>query len=318
MGGEKTGVILLNLGGPDTQSAVKPFLYNLFSDREIIRLGPTSLQKPLAWLIAQVRSKKTMENYNKIGGHSPLPEITSSQAQALEETLRKRGADVRCYVGMRYWKPFISEAVEKAYSDGAKKLIALPLFPQYSRATTGSCFKALDRASKQGMPDITYIDSWFNHPAYVHAVSKTVSQGLKEFDKGDVPVIFSAHALPRSFVDEGDPYVAQVNSTIDRVVDETGLEQWELSFQSRSGPVKWIGPSTEEVIKSLADKGVKRALMVPITFVSDHIETLYEMDMLYKGIAEKLGMRLERAESLNTSPDFINALAEITEQHLQG
>ncbi len=318
MGGDKSGIILLNLGGPDSIDAVRPFLLNLFSDREIIRLGPSSLQRPIAWLIASSRAGKTKENYRLIGGRSPLLDITQAQARALGKTLNERGQDFKTYVGMKYWHPYIEEALDKMAGDGIKDVIVLPLFPQYSRATTGSCFNELKRAVAKHLQDLklAYIESWHDHPLYIEAIADSVKHGLDHLsaeENGEVHVLFSAHALPKRFVDEGDPYVDQVKATIDAVNRIIGIESWRLSFQSKSGPVEWIGPSTEEAIKSLAKEGVKRLLMVPISFVSDHVETLYEMDILYKRQAEKMGITLARAPSLNTSPKFIEALADIVE-----
>lgn len=316
MVGDKKGIVLLNLGGPDSLDAVKPFLSNLFSDREIIRLGPSFLQKPIAWMIAATRAGKTKENYKLIGGRSPLLKITNAQADALRATLSRRGRDMATYVGMRYWRPFIHEALEKAVGDGVNELVALPLFPQYSKATTGSCFNQLKKSSSRHEIKIKFIESWHNHPRYIEALADSILVGLREFGArgpNEVAILFSAHALPKSFVEEGDPYVDQVKATIAAVVRVINASNWHLAFQSRSGPVEWITPSTDEMIKRLASEGVKKVLMVPVSFVSDHIETLYEIDILYKKQAEKLGLTLVRAPSLNAAPKFIEALADIVE-----
>jgi ferrochelatase len=315
----KKGVILLNLGGPDTLDAVKPFLFKLFSDRDIIRLGPSFLQKPLGWIIAAMRSRKTRENYRLIGGGSPILEITTAQAVALEKRLNKKESGFKTYVGMRYWRPFIGEVVERVVSDGVDELIVLPLFPQYSKATTGSCFNELKRAivGSGEKINVTYVTSWHENPLYIKALATAVEKGLQKFskdDRKDVHILFSAHSLPQKFIDEGDPYADHLNSTINALLKVTNIGSWELSFQSRSGPVKWIGPKTDETLKELAEKGVDKVLLVPISFVSDHIETLYEMDTLYKKQAEMLGIALERTPSLNTSPEFILALADIVEK----
>jgi ferrochelatase len=317
MKGETKGVILMNLGGPDSLNAVQPFLYNLFSDREIIRLGPDFLQKPLARIISESRARKARDYYRQIGGASPFLNITKAQANALEEQLGKRRKRFKAYVGMRYWHPFISDTVEGIVADGASHVVALPLFPQYSRATTGSCFNELKRvvAANHREISISYVQSYHDHPSYIKALAETIDEGFGLFsddDRCDIAVLFSAHALPQKFMDEGDPYVEQIKSTISAVTDKAGLASWSLSFQSRSGPVKWIGPETKEMIKSLAGQDVKNLLIVPISFVSDHVETLYEMDILYKKLGRDLGMRVERAPSLNTSPAFIDALADIT------
>jgi protoporphyrin/coproporphyrin ferrochelatase len=323
MAEDKKGVILLNLGGPDSTEAVKPFLFNLFSDREIIKLGPWFLQKPLARLIASRRAGKAEEYYRQIGDGSPLLDLTMAQAEALEERLEKEGKGFKAYVGMRYWHPFITDAVKEITDNGVTKLIALPLFPQFSRATTGSCFNELARAAAAQKEDvkISYIQSYYDHPLYIKALSETISEGLSSFtgvEEKDISILFSAHALPQKFVDDGDPYVDQIKATISAVTDRLGIGSWSLSFQSRSGPVKWIGPETKEVIKQLAAEGVENLLIVPVSFVSDHVETLYEMDILYKELGSGLGIKIERAPSLNVLPVFIEALAEIIVQSEAG
>ena len=328
-------MLLLNLGGPDSLEAVKPFLFNLFSDRDIIRLGPSFMQKPLACIISSLRAGKTAEAYKRIGGKSPILDITSAQAEALEmalntampgnisgegaETGRTRREIFRVYVGMRYWHPLIDDVVPKICNDGIGRLIALSLYPQYSDATTGSSFSRLGDISSHYPLEVVNITSWFNHPLYINAVVDAIKKGFELFDdklrgggrrERNIHLLFSAHGLPVKFIEEGDPYVDQLMGTIREITGRIDIG-WDLSYQSRSGPVKWLEPSTDEMIKCLAQKGIKNILVVPISFVSDHIETLYEIDILYKNMAEALGMRLERVESLNTSPLFIEALKDI-------
>jgi ferrochelatase len=309
------GVILLNLGGPDSLEAVRPFLFNLFSDREIIKLGPSFLQKPLAYLIAATRARKTRSNYQLIGGGSPLLKITLDQAKALEKNL---GRGFKTYVGMRYWQPNIHDAVDKALGDGVEEFIALPLFPQYSISTTGSCFKELKRViSERGESlNVDFIKSWHTNPVYLEALASTIREGLNVLsrEEGDVHVLFSAHSIPQQLIEIGDPYVDQTRETVKRVVDLLAIDSWGLSFQSRSGPVKWVGPDTKETLTRFAEKGLKKVLIVPISFVSDHIETLYEMDILYKKIGEKQGIIVNRVQSLNTLLRFIEALEDIVKK----
>ena len=331
-----TGVLLLNLGGPDSLRAVKPFLFNLFSDREIIRLGPSFLQKPIAYLISSLRAKKTEAAYGLIGGKSPIRDITLAQAKALEEVLNKSGVRSResgendfslltyhpflkVSVAMRYWHPLIEEVIPGLYESGTRKLVVLSLYPQYSVATTGSSLNRLrDVAAEYGM-EIFSIPSWFNHPLYIDALVASIREGMKLFgssalgtgaEAAGLRVLFSAHSLPVKFIEEGDPYVEQIKGTISEIIKKIDI-RWSLSYQSKSGPVQWLGPSTEEMLEDIASEGIKNLLVVPISFVSDHIETLYEIDLLYKGMAEKLGMRLERAPSLNTSPLFVSAMRDI-------
>ena len=298
------GVILLNLGGPDSIDAVRPFLYNLFSDRDIIRLGPSFLQKPIAALIISMKLRKTLAAYKLIGGKSPLLDITSAQAKALEEML-----NMRVYIGMRYWHPFTEESLEQMSKEGINRIIALSLYPHYSVATTGSSIKHFRDAAAKYSFEYTCITSWFNHPLYIDALSAQIQEGLKGFETKPA-VLFSAHSLPQKLVASGDPYVNEIRGTIDALTKRLDL-QWYLSYQSKTGPVKWLEPSTEQMLHELAGKGIKDLLVVPVSFVSDHIETLYEIDILYKGMAEDLGITLRRAESLNTSAKFIEALAAI-------
>ena len=307
----------MNLGGPDSLGAVKPFLFNLFSDREIIRLGPSFLQKPIAYLISALRGKKTEGAYSLIGGKSPICDITFAQARALEEVLeksgdgdRKRGAKV--YVAMRYWHPLIEDIVPEIYKDGIRRLIVLSLYPQYSVATTGSTLNKLGEVISKYPIEIFSIQSWYDNQLYIEALVEEIRKGIRAFNSSlpDVHVLFSAHSLPVKFIEEGDPYVDQIKGTINEVIKKIDIS-WSLSYQSKSGPVQWLGPSTDKMIEDLAEQGKKNVLVVPVSFVSDHIETLYEVDILYKTMAEKLGMRFERIASLNTSPLFIAAMKDI-------
>ncbi len=360
---ETIGVILFNLGGPDSIQAVRPFLYNLFSDRKIIKLGPSFLQKPLAWLISSLRAKNTESMYSLIGGRSPILDITFAQAKTLEEALNQksevrsqkstppipapRGGRARegvpekkfkVYVGMRYWHPLIEDVITGMYIDGIRKIVALSLYPQYSVTTSGSSFTKLKDIVESYPIETLCISSWFDHPLYIEALVDIIKKGLESFSqkspplsppltKGgpgrginsefrtpnselDIQVLFSAHSLPHKIVEKGDPYVYQINGTIREITKIIPIK-WHLSFQSKSGPVKWLEPSTDEKLKELAAEGIKNILVVPISFVSDHIETLYEIDILYKNLAEKFGITLKRVASLNTHPIFIEALKDL-------
>jgi len=339
---EPIGVILLNLGGPDSLQAVKPFLYNLFSDRQIIQLGPSFMQKPIAWLISTMRSKKTERFYSLIGGKSPILDITMAQAKELEEALnndmgtRRHGdmeilnvtdspihrfTDLRfkVFVGMRYWHPLIEEVIPEIYSAGIKRLIVLNLYPQYSVATSGSSITKLKEVISKYPIELYCIPSWYNHPLYIEVLVDVMKKGLESFNSNSpihpfthspIHVLFSAHSLPKKFIGEGDPYVNQIMGTIKEITKRIEIK-WHLSYQSKSGPVKWLEPSTDEMIKELAGKGIKNVLVVPISFVSDHVETLYEIDILYRQMAEGFGINLRRTESLNTHPLFIAALKDM-------
>lgn len=311
MAKEQIGVILLNMGGPEKLADVRPFLYNLFSDREIIRLGPFFMQKPLAWLIAKKRAPKSMETYNKIGGGSPLTAITRDQGKALEGLLRQHG-DYTVVSAMRYWHPDTDTALSKLADKGISKIIGLALYPHYSCATTGSSVQELRRAISRSKNDfsLTLIESWPTQPDYIQTLAHNILDGATTFAPELPQVVYSAHSLPVSFIEEGDPYVDHIRATIQHIEEITKLPG-QLCFQSRSGPVEWLSPSTPDMVDSLAKKGCKNILMVPISFVSDHVETLYEIDMLYRDQAKDLGMRLESSKSLNCDPTFINGLKEL-------
>ncbi len=308
----KIGVLLLNLGGPERAADVRPFLYNLFSDREIIRLGPSLLQKPIAAFIAHRRAPASIANYQKIGGGSPITKITELQAQALQKCLQPHGNFVvrPC---MRYWQPRAEPALTEMRRTGITTIIALPLYPHYSRATTGSSLSDIQKALNTSFHNLKLqtISSWPTQPSYIHCLAARIKEGQALFNPDEsVQIVYSAHSLPKRFIDEGDPYVEEITQTITAVEQLTGLTG-RLCYQSRSGPVEWLEPSTPDMLKVLAAEGCKNILMVPIAFVSDHIETLYEIDMLYKDQALTLGMRLESTRGLNDDPQFITALKEL-------
>ncbi len=318
---ETTGVVLLNLGGPDSIQAVRPFLYNLFSDRDIIRLGPSLMQRPVAWLISTLRSKKAEKMYGRIGGKSPILDITTAQAGALEKALNENTNakfSFKVYIGMRYWHPFIKDTIQRITDDGIRHLIVLSLYPHYSKATTGSSVADFKKAISGEDVKIQYIEQWPDFPPYIDALSELVAAGISGMKGNEFDLLYSAHSLPQSFIDEGDPYLDHIKKTIEKVnvrlsaepYNITGLKS-RLSFQSKTGPVKWLGPSTEETITNLSKDGCKNLLVVPISFVSDHIETLYEIDILYKELAAKHGINLIRCKALNTSEKFILAMKEL-------
>lgn len=305
-----TGVLLLNLGGPEKPEDVEPFLYNLFSDRQIIRLGPAFLQKPIARLIARRRAPKSAANYAKIGGGSPIRRITELQAHALEASLSNSGSFMvrSC---MRYWHPFAAEAVRDMVNGDIRQVVALPLYPHYSIATTGSSLTDL-RETLRKHPSLSTreIRSWPDQSSYIRCLASRIGEGIARFEGEPVQVVYSAHSLPKKFIIEGDPYVNEIMITIQAVEQITG-HQGRLCFQSRSGPVEWLEPSTPAMLDQLAGEGCKNILMVPISFVSDHVETLYEIDMLYRDMACELGMRLESTRGLNDDPEFIEALTSL-------
>ncbi len=310
-----TGILLLNLGGPETLKDVEPFLYNLFSDRQIIRLGPFFLQKFIARRIARKRAPQSRANYAKIGGGSPILAITKKQAQALTRALADYG-DYMVLPCMRYWPPFAGECIDRLLAAGVSRLIALPLYPHYSAATTGSSLVDLEKAiaQKATPPSLTIIKSWPTQPGYIEALCKRITEGMARSADKQTELVYSAHSLPRQFIDNGDPYVDELKQTISAIEAKTGI-RGHLCFQSRSGPVRWLEPSTPDMLRLLAGRGVRKILMVPLSFVSDHVETLYEIDILYRRMARDLGMELRSTPGLNDDPLFIQGLADLILEH---
>jgi ferrochelatase len=315
----RVGVLLLNLGGPDRLEDVRPFLFNLFSDPEIIRLPLPWLQKPLAWLISTLRAKKSEANYLEIGGGSPLRKITEAQAEALEQRLQAVGHESEVYIGMRYWHPFTEEAVELIKRDRINRLAILPLYPQFSISTSGSSFRVLedmwqkDPALRQ--IEYTLIPSWYDNPGYLKAMADLISQELEQAEHPEqVHIFFSAHGVPQSYVDEaGDPYQKEIEECTRLIMQALNVpNDYTLAYQSRVGPVEWLKPYTEDALKELGQQGIKDILVVPISFVSEHIETLQEIDIEYREIAAEAGIEnFMRVPALNTHPIFIDSLAHL-------
>jgi ferrochelatase len=316
-------VVLMNMGGPDSLEAVEPFLYNLFRDNDLIPLPLGWLwQRGFARMVSKRRARFVTDYYRQIGGKSPIGEITRGQAQALEARLNQKSPGAyRCFVAMRYTAPFTDEAIRGVREAGARTLIGLSLYPHYTTATTGSSLWELRRqlAGKPpaaGAIDYHEITEWPDDPGYLDALAEQVREGLKQFsEEEEVELLFSAHGLPESFIrKKGEPYVAHLERTIAGVLARLGGQHaWRLCFQSRAGKARWLEPSTEDALKLLAKTGRRKVLCIPISFVSDHIETLYEIDILFGGEAKQLGLDFKRAPSLNTAPRFIEALAGLVE-----
>lgn len=315
------GLVLLNMGGPDSLDAVKPFLRNLFSDRELIQLPLGGLlQKPFAALISHFRSRKVRENYRAIGGKSPLLDWTNRQAEGIA---RRLGPHFRPYVAMRYWNPLADETLRRMAADGIERAVVLSMYPHYTGATTGSSLNDFRRAAAQHHPQLVYsvIEQWYDWPGYLDALANRVKTALEryhELKRDEIVILFSAHSLPQSFIDRGDPYLEHVLATVKGVMERVGPNEWRLGFQSRSGPVQWMDPETTEVMDQLIDEEKDSMIMVPISFVSDHIETLQEIDIEYRQHADSRGARdFSRAPSLNDGEDFIGAMAELVRNHLE-
>jgi protoporphyrin/coproporphyrin ferrochelatase len=315
----RVGVLLLNLGGPDKLEDVRPFLYNLFSDPEIIRLPFPWLQSPLAWFISTARSKRSQDNYKLIGGGSPLRRITEEQGQALRAQLQHNGQDVSVYIGMRYWHPFTEEAIAQIKRDGVDRLVILPLYPQFSISTSGSSFRLLESlwAADPHLQQINYtlVTSWYERPGYLQAMADLIAQELDKLPHPqDAHIFFSAHGVPVSYVEEaGDPYQREIEECTALIMRTLNRPNGHtLAYQSRVGPVEWLQPYTEDAIQELAAKQVNTLVVVPISFVSEHIETLQEIDMEYREIAEAAGIHdFQRVPALNVHPIFIRDLADL-------
>ncbi len=307
----KKGVVLMNLGGPDSLKAIQPFLYNLFSDPYIISM-PKVLQKPLALLISHIRAKKTQKYYLAMGGKSPQLEQTLEQANALQLEL---GEDYLVVVGMRYYKPFIRDAVFKLLEQDIREIILLPLYPQYSITTTGSSFAEFERVVKDiGVGDLRVkkIKEFYNHPNYIEALVSRIKDSIQGFEYGRMHFLFSAHSLPQKVIDRGDPYQRQTEETVRLVMENFKGIPYTLAYQSKVGFAKWLEPSTEESIRKLAKEGVNTLVVIPISFVSEHSETLYELDIQYKNLAKELGIEnFIRVPTLQSEPHFIKALASL-------
>ncbi|KAM1550329.1 hypothetical protein PS1_043137 [Malus domestica] len=323
VGEEKVGVLLLNLGGPETLNDVQPFLFNLFADPDIIRLPRLFqfLQQPLAKLISVLRAPKSKEGYAAIGGGSPLRKITDEQANELKKTLESKDLPVNVYVGMRYWYPFTEEAVQQIKKDRITRLVVLPLYPQFSISTTGSSVSVLRDIFRKDaylsrMP-VSIINSWYQREGYLKSMADLISKELESFSEpAEVMIFFSAHGVPLSYVeDAGDPYKDQMEECIFLIMKELksrGINnEHTLAYQSRVGPVQWLKPYTDEVLVELGQKGVKSLLAVPVSFVSEHIETLEEIDMEYRELALESGIEnWGRVPALGCTPSFITDLAD--------
>jgi ferrochelatase len=310
----KLGVILFQLGGPDSLEAIEPFLYNLFCDPDIIDFPFARIaRQPLAKLIASRRSRHVAHHYSEIGGRSPILENTRRQAEALEQALRSE-FDARVAVAMRYWHPFTEEAIREMERHAPEELVLLPLYPQYSKTTTGSSLNEWKRRfHPQGWnPRLHVVEEFFEDEAYLDSMVEAINRTLREFgDAGDVDMVFSAHSVPVSVVEHGDPYQRQIERTVELVWQRGGWRaRRHLCYQSKVGASKWLSPSMHQTVKQLGEEGRKRVLVVPVSFVSDHVETLHEIDIEHREQARSVGIEEYRmVPGLNDSRLFIRALA---------
>jgi ferrochelatase len=347
----QVAVVLFQLGGPDTLAAIEPFLYNLFSDPDIIdfpfaRLG----RRPLAKLISTTRARKVQHHYAVIGGGSPIRRFTEQQARTLEAHLNDRGVAARCFVAMRYWHPLIAEAVAEIEREAWDDIVLLPLYPQYSSTTTGSslnewqrCWKGVASGAKapihagsggaaEAAPfqnaslkpvlsriPVHVVKEFYRHPLYLDAVVEQVGATLARFPARDAAVLaFSAHSVPLAVIERGDPYQRQIEETVRLVMERGGWKNpHRLCYQSKVGASKWLQPSLRVTIAQLAAEKAAQVCVVPISFVSDHVETLGEIDHEAREMAGRLGIaQFEMAPGLNDSPRFIGALGDLVARAL--
>src|SRR5579864_6432627 len=317
----RVGVVLFQLGGPDSLEAIEPFLYNLFCDPDIIDFPFARIaRQPLAKVISMRRARHVAHHYAEIGGKSPILEFTRRQAEALEVELR-REFDARVVVAMRYWHPFTAEAISELAAHAPEDVVLLPLYPQYSKTTTGSSINEWNRRFRPNgwNPRVHTIADFYQEEAYLDAVTGAIEASLGDFDNlADVDIVFSAHSVPISVVENGDPYQRHIEHTVE-LVWERG--RWparrHLCYQSKVGASKWLRPSMHETVKNLAAAGSRYVLVVPISFVSDHVETLHEIDIEHREQARTLGIENFRMmPGLNDNPDFIAALAHLVTRRI--
>ncbi|KAJ3792875.1 hypothetical protein GGU11DRAFT_458596 [Lentinula aff. detonsa] len=301
------------------------FLRNLFSDNDLI---PLPLQSILAPYIARRRTPMIERQYADIGGGSPILKYTQIQGEGMAkllDELHPQTAPHKAYVAFRYARPLTQETAREMKADGVTRAVAFTQYPQYSCSTTGSSLNEIYRKGKAGEfgQDVSWsvIDRWGTHPGFIEAVSQRIEAALAKFSastRSETVILFSAHSLPLSVVNRGDPYVLEVSASVSAVMQRLGQSNpYRLAWQSQVGPSKWMGPQTSDALKGLSRLGRKQVVLVPIAFTSDHIETLYELDLEYMKEARELGIEIYRAESLNDSPVFIRALADIAADHLR-
>lgn len=309
----KTAVILFNLGGPDGPAAVQPFLFNLFNDPAIIG-APGPIRWALAQFISRRRAPVAQEIYEHLGGGSPLLPNTIAQAEALDSALSEES---KCFVAMRYWHPFAAETVADVKTYAPDRILLLPLYPQFSTTTTGSSIADWHKAAKDGGLDIPTqtLCCYFEDAAFVTTIAGRVREALAVQGAGKPRVLFTAHGLPKKVIDAGDPYQWQVERTADAIVAAIGQPEldWTVCYQSRVGPLEWIQPYTSDVLQQAGDES-KPVIVVPIGFISEHSETLVELDIEYRELAESAGVPdYTRIQTVGTDSGFIDGLAQLVE-----
>ena len=307
----------MNLGGPNSLAAVRPFLYKLFSDPDIFQfpLGRIG-QKIMATLIARRRAPTARANYAAIGGKSPILANTDRQARALQAELDKTGA-YKVFICMRYWDPMSAEVVQQLKQQEYQRVILLPLYPQYSKTTTGSSYNDFIRSCQRVdySPEVHLIESWYQEPGYLDTIVESIQATAREFPElgpDRIHLLFSAHGLPKKLVAAGDPYEQQIRATYEALCQRLQWPHTHLCYQSRVGPLEWLQPYTDGVIKELGRAGTRQVLVYPIAFVSDHVETLHELGIVYAALAKEAGIGQYRViPALNDNPGLIQALKDL-------
>ncbi len=306
---KRVAVLIFNLGGPKEPADVEGFLYNLFKDKYIIGL-PWGIRQGLAKLISSRRAASAQKNYAYMGGGSPIVAETEAQARALETYIntKTKGLEAKVFVGMRYWHPFIEETVSEIEAYDPDEIVLLPLYPQYSTTTTLSSFEAF-KARYKGKAPVTYVCCYADNDHFIKAHADAIATRLKKIKiKSNYRLLFSAHGLPESIIAKGDPYKVQVEASVARIMASFEDMDHVVCYQSRVGPMKWIGPSTDEMIRQAGREG-KSVVVIPIAFVSEHIETLVELDIEYAHLAKESGVKdYIRIPALGTAPGYIQAL----------
>ncbi len=318
----RTAIVLCNLGGPDCLAAVEPFLRNLFSDPDIFQLPLAPLtQRAFAYAVARRRRVEASHGYAALGGASPIGANTQDQARALEQALSDLKA--RVFVCMRYWHPFTAEVVAALKAGGFERVVLLPLFPQYSLTTSGSARNEFTRQCRRlhYSPDVRFIGSWYEEEDYLRGIVEDIQAMVGRFSDPDpsrISLLLSAHGVPKMLIERGDPYQREIEATAERVKSALGWPHVTLCYQSRVGPREWLRPYVDDVIRDQGRAGVSQILVYPIAFVSDHIETLYELGMTYAALAQKVGVReYHVVPGLNDNPWLIKALERLSRAALQ-
>ncbi len=299
----KKAFLLLAFGGADSIDDIGPFVTNVLKGRPV----------------SDELIEKARERYRLIGGRSPLLDITTAQAKAVEAAAESQGLPYKAYVGMRYWHPFIKETISQMKEDGVTEAVALVMSPFLTRIATGGYQEDVKSIVKDlgGSPRIEFLSQWHLNARFIDLLAKRINSELSEAEKKDFLVIFSSHSLPMTAL-EGDPYELQINQTVVEILKKTGALDYKVSFQSRgAAPREWLGPNTEDIIADAKKKGKKGVLIVPIGFVADHVETLYDIDIFFKAVAAENGLLFKRTPSFNSDPGFTGMLADLAIRHIE-